>query len=204
MELREYLAGADFSSYERAAILFLSTVECATARQVVSRARIPLGRIYDVLTGLVEKGIVQRRAGSPQQFAIPDATAALTNHLRKQHRELKERELLLSTVVVPTRTFEPSKPTSGVVLYSGRSQHILATIALRDAARATLDEYAPQFAGGYASQRSVAEACARGVRMRILVRAHTAGNDSAIASALAAGALRSSRGGSIGCQHQGN
>lgn len=85
------LGDLGLSSYEEQAYRALLTTGPATARTVADRSGVPEGRIYDVLSGLEAREIVEVRSGDPRRYAPVDPDEAVDRLLARRLDELEER-----------------------------------------------------------------------------------------------------------------
>jgi len=100
----ERLIAIGFSKYEAAAYLALLGSPESTAVEVADRAGVPRQRIYDVLSALHEKGLIEIRQGRPVRHSARPPAAALPAmyqaRLRLQARE-NERIARLMEELIP-------------------------------------------------------------------------------------------------------
>ncbi|HYM50547.1 MAG TPA: helix-turn-helix domain-containing protein [Candidatus Limnocylindrales bacterium] len=80
------------TSYEARAYLALTGRDSFTAAEVAARAELPRQRIYDVLGGLVLKGLVSTRPGSVVKYAAGDPTPAIGRLLAEHRSRLDDME----------------------------------------------------------------------------------------------------------------
>lgn len=87
----EELKGFGLSTYEANAYAALLRVGLADASTVAHKAEIPFGRVYDVLNGLVERGLLTMQDGRPKQYRAVQPRVAMSILLAQRKRELDER-----------------------------------------------------------------------------------------------------------------
>ena len=80
------LSRLGLTSYEAKAYVALVRRDSSTAAQVSRLAEVPRQRIYDVLSGLVEKGLASTRPGRVVKYAATPPESAITK-LVTQHRQ---------------------------------------------------------------------------------------------------------------------
>ncbi len=167
MELSEFLSTINLSDYERRAIVALASKEHATATQIVKFAGIPQGRVYDVLTSLHTKGIVEIVPTRPQRFLIHDVKLSLQRLLQIQQLDLKNKMSSLSHLKIMQQGVGLQIPTS-VSFYTSRIEHLQALIKMRDNSHKELLQMAPIFIGDIVSNRAIHSALSRGVKVRVI------------------------------------
>lgn len=91
LESVEELKGFGLSTYEAAAYALLLRASPADAAAVAQKANIPFGRVYDVLNGLAERGLLTMHEGRPKQYRAVQPRVALSLLLAQRKRELDER-----------------------------------------------------------------------------------------------------------------
>ena len=100
--LVEQLTRLGLTSYEAKAYVALVRRDSSTAAQVSRLAEVPRQRIYDVLSGLVEKGLASTRPGRVVKYAATPPESAIAK-LVTQHRQRladleREAEQLVETL----------------------------------------------------------------------------------------------------------
>ncbi len=75
------------TGYEARAYLVLTSRDSFTAAEVARQANLPRQRIYDVLTGLGEKGLVSTRPGPVLRYSATDPAAAIGRLVLAQQAE---------------------------------------------------------------------------------------------------------------------
>jgi len=87
----EELKGFGLSTYEANAYAVLLRLSIADASTVAHKAEIPFGRVYDVLNGLVERGLLTMQDGRPKQYRAVQPRVAMSILLGQRKRDLDER-----------------------------------------------------------------------------------------------------------------
>ena len=87
----EDLKGFGLSTYEAAAYAVLLRASPADASTVAHKASVPFGRVYDVLNGLVERGLLTLHEGRPKQYRAVAPRVAMSLLLAQRKRELDDR-----------------------------------------------------------------------------------------------------------------
>ncbi len=77
------------SNYESRAYLTLLSKGIRTAREIADESKIPFGRIYDVLSSLEDKGLVDTQESRPKKFVAKGPKIALNNLLTMKKGELQ-------------------------------------------------------------------------------------------------------------------
>lgn len=89
-ELKEFLKNMKLSSYGIASYISLLPTKILTAREISKRSNVPGGRIYEVLEGLKEKGLIRIQESRPKKYtAIPPNLAFhnLISHLSEENQK---------------------------------------------------------------------------------------------------------------------
>ena len=88
----ERLQRLGLTSYEARAYLALLRRDSSTAAETARLAGLPRQRVYDVLSGLVEKGLASTRPGKAVKYAAAPPDQALENLIARHRTELAELE----------------------------------------------------------------------------------------------------------------
>ncbi|MHA1975601.1 MAG: TrmB family transcriptional regulator [Candidatus Hodarchaeales archaeon] len=100
------------SSYESRVYLSLLPSGIRTAKEISSDSKIPFGRIYDVLSSLEDKGLVDRQESRPKKFVAKDPKSALYNLLNIKNRELEsitQKAVLVEQKLASLHTIKPEE-----------------------------------------------------------------------------------------------
>ncbi len=89
-ELVARLRNLGLSSYEAKAYLVLIKNGVMTSTEIAKEARIPQPRVYDVLKGLEEKGLIMVSEGRPRLYRAEDPRVALKRLIESVERRLRE------------------------------------------------------------------------------------------------------------------
>ena len=100
-EASRRLASIGLRGYEARAYLALLKLAEARAAEVVLASRIPRGRVYDVLRGLHEKGLVDVIPVIPRRYRPAAPCTFLEKRKRELHAGLNEMERSLEAVTAP-------------------------------------------------------------------------------------------------------
>src|SRR3989344_5123027 len=168
MNLSKFLEGLDLTNYEKEVIIFLSSIDTATAREIYKTTKVPLGRIYSVLNVLVEKGIVQLVLTIPKRYKIENVKEALTNYLERVKRKVEEKAEELQSVIIGHKLIVKGGIPS-ITFFSGREEHAQALATARNRAQKEILQMAYQFIGSFIGKVSYLKALERGVKVKILV-----------------------------------
>jgi len=98
-ELVARLRNLGLSSYEAKAYLVLVKNDVMTSTEIAKEARIPQPRVYDVLKGLEEKGLVMVSEGRPRLYRAEDPRVALKRLIEDVERRLKEEYAQTITLI---------------------------------------------------------------------------------------------------------
>ena len=77
------------SSYESRVYLSLLSSGIRTAKEVSTESKIPFGRVYDVLSSLEDKGLIDKQESRPKKFVAKDPKSSLNNLLTIKSLELE-------------------------------------------------------------------------------------------------------------------
>jgi len=86
------LTGLGLTSYEARAYVALTGRDSFTAAEVARLATLPRQRIYDVLSSLVQKGLVSTRPGEVVKYAAAEPALAMERLVETHRRQLAELE----------------------------------------------------------------------------------------------------------------
>ena len=114
----EELVRLGLTTYEAKTYLALVRRESSTAAQVARLANVPRQRIYDVLAGLVDKGLATTRPGSVVKYAAEapgHALNRLVSNQREQLEDLERRTALLIEAIAPS--FRAGRKEGGSLEY---------------------------------------------------------------------------------------
>ncbi|PNV77413.1 MAG: hypothetical protein C0200_06290 [Thermoproteota archaeon] len=110
-ELIDLMRALGLSSYEAKAYTALLLHGPLTSTELASHGGIPQPRVYDIIRGLVEKGLVQISHGRPKKFSAISPEVALKNYVMR--RNLKELEIY-SRVIDELKSTHIAKEEIGV------------------------------------------------------------------------------------------
>ncbi len=83
-ELVEYIKSLGLTTYEARAYASLLLYGTLTSTEIASKSEIPQPRVYDVIKGLMEKGLVAVIEGRPKRFVTLNPEYALKNYIEKR------------------------------------------------------------------------------------------------------------------------
>lgn len=176
-EAAEELKGFGLSTYESGAYASLLRLGQADANLVAHKASIPVGRVYDVLNGLVERGLLTMNDGRPKTYKAVPPRVAMSLLLAQRKRELDERYAELTRVASELeKRLSPKVKKDPSSFYSASVGQEEARAFLRERlaeATATMDvvlEVQPYSPADQELFDALQAAVDRGVRTRILVR----------------------------------
>jgi hypothetical protein len=89
---RRTLADLGLTSYESRAYLALVRRDAFTAAELAAASGIPRQRVYDVLAGLVARGLVRDRGGSVSTYVAVDPDVVIEGLLAARRRQLIDTE----------------------------------------------------------------------------------------------------------------
>ena len=187
MELAQFIDSLEFNSYEKKAILYLSSVDSSDAISLGKKAKIPQGRIYSVLNELKEKGIIEVVPSKPKKYKIENIKSSLNTYLQKHKADINEKIGGITSLELKPKALDFS-PSSSVTYFSGREEHLNALINIRNTAKKEILQMAPIFIGTFASRLSLQHALERGVKVKILISGITQENKKKIQICLENGA----------------
>jgi sugar-specific transcriptional regulator TrmB len=106
----EKLKKLGLTGYEAQAYLTLLKLVDAEADEIAGDAKIPMGRIYNVLSSLEEMHLVRSQDTRPRRYIFVEPTTALVRLSKNRQEELKQ-----ASVEIETLTSELSLGLSGVI-----------------------------------------------------------------------------------------
>ncbi|MHA2363984.1 MAG: TrmB family transcriptional regulator [Candidatus Hodarchaeales archaeon] len=86
------------TSYEAKTYLNMLSIGFTTAKDISNLSSIPFGRIYDVLTSLEHKGLVDKQDSRPKRFIAKEPKIALKNLIDIKNQELNSIKESASTI----------------------------------------------------------------------------------------------------------
>ena len=119
----EKLKKLGLTSYESQAYIVLLKLGDAEADEISLNAKIPMGRIYNVLSSLEEAHLVRAQDTRPRRYACVDPAAALTRLSRT-----KQEELSLESREIEALADDLKNELSGVV--SRKTEKAFWTVAM--------------------------------------------------------------------------
>ena len=188
MQLSQFIDELDLNSYEKEAILFLSSVDNADANTIYKKTKIPKGRIYSVLNSLVELGFANMIPTSPKKYKIDNVKESIKNYLELKKTDLGKKIKNVEDITVKPKLFTLEKNAPSVYSFTGRDEHLNALISLRNRAKNKLIQVAPIFAGTFASNRAIYKSLNKGIKVRIITKKITKENKKNIKECLNLGA----------------
>ncbi|UCD02428.1 MAG: TrmB family transcriptional regulator [Promethearchaeota archaeon] len=78
-KLKEFLRNSDLSSYEINTYMTLLISNNLTAREVSEKSHVPIGRVYEILEGLKEKGMIETQDSRPKIYRAKSFNLAFKN-----------------------------------------------------------------------------------------------------------------------------
>jgi len=110
----EKLKKLGLTSYESSAYLTLLKLVDSEADEIAENAKIPMGRIYNVLSGLEEAHLIRAQDTRPRRYACVEPAAALERLSKTRHEELTQASVELENLVSDLKSelsgVEPRKP----------------------------------------------------------------------------------------------
>jgi len=187
MILPQFVEEIGLNKYEKEIVLFLSSVNSATANQIYKKTKVPQGRIYSVLNELKQKRLIEIIQTSPKKYQIKDIKEALKNYLNQKKEEIEETINRAEEIEAKPRRFLEEKEVFARMII-GREEHIEVLSGLREKAKKELLQMAPTFGPSFASDISLERALFRGVKVKIIVKQITPVNKNRIKNVIKNGA----------------
>jgi sugar-specific transcriptional regulator TrmB len=110
----EKLKKLGLTSYESSAYLALLKLVDSEADEIADNAKIPMGRIYNVLSSLEEAHLIRAQDTRPRRYACVEPAAALERLSKTRHEELTQASVELENLVSDLKSelsgVEPRKP----------------------------------------------------------------------------------------------
>ncbi|MCZ7404499.1 MAG: hypothetical protein O8C67_06160, partial [Candidatus Methanoperedens sp.] len=110
----EKLKKLGLTSYESSAYLALLKLVDSEADEIAENAKIPMGRIYNVLSTLEEAHLIRAQDTRPRRYACVEPAAALERLSKTRHEELTQASVELENLVSDLKSelsgVEPRKP----------------------------------------------------------------------------------------------
>lgn len=173
----EELKGFGLSTYEASAYAILLRASPADASTVSQKANVPFGRVYDVLNGLVDRGLLTVHEGRPKLYRAVQPRVAMSLLLAQRKRELDERYADLTRVASDLeKRLSPKVKKDPSSFYSASvgeaESRVFLIEKLAEASRSMdvnleVQPYTPQDEELF---EALVAAVDRGVRTRVLVK----------------------------------
>jgi sugar-specific transcriptional regulator TrmB len=167
MHLSQILDNLKLTKYEKEAILFLSSVDVAEAKQIYKKTTIPKGKIYFTLEILANKGIVQIIPMSPKKYQIKNIKKSLEFYIKQKEAKLEEKRELVSNLTLKPKTHQFHN-TPSVQIFTGREEHLNILASARESTKKKILQISPLFIGTYSSNKSLYNALDRGVKLKVI------------------------------------
>ncbi|MCX9026199.1 MAG: hypothetical protein OIN85_08915 [Candidatus Methanoperedens sp.] len=110
----EKLKKLGLTGYESSAYLALLKLVDSEADEIAENAKIPMGRIYNVLSSLEEAHLIRAQDTRPRRYACVEPAAALERLSKTRHEELTQASVELENLVSDLKSelsgVEPRKP----------------------------------------------------------------------------------------------
>ena len=171
------------SSYEERVYRALVASGRARARTVADRSDVPRGRVYDVLGGLENRGLVRATDDDPRRYVAIDPEGAVDRLLEDRLAELEDRAEQYRSIAARARSsFAPTPPVEGQFwpgdLGAEDAQTLIRewmSVADDWFVMATGPPYAEAPAGAYEDEyRAFVDDLSPGVTVRLLVESAVA------------------------------
>lgn len=94
----EKLKKLGLTGYEAQAYLALCKLGDAEANEIAMDAKIPMGRIYNVLSSLEEAGLIRTQETRPKRYACVEPAASMERLTKIKHEELQRASAELQTL----------------------------------------------------------------------------------------------------------
>ncbi|MFQ6062532.1 MAG: TrmB family transcriptional regulator, partial [Methanosarcinales archaeon] len=82
--MNEKLRSLGLSSYEVKAYLTLLKLDVSDANKIAIRAKIPTGRIYNILNSLTEKGLIRVQESRPRKYSCVEPHIVIQRLLERK------------------------------------------------------------------------------------------------------------------------
>jgi sugar-specific transcriptional regulator TrmB len=108
------LESLGLNSYESKTYLSLLSSGLSTARDIIKDADVPSGRIYDILSSLEHKGLVERQDSRPKRYRGTDPQVAIRNLLDlkdQEYQTIKDTASVIESQLSEIFTSRPKEST---------------------------------------------------------------------------------------------
>ncbi|HID28353.1 MAG TPA: TrmB family transcriptional regulator [Methanosarcinales archaeon] len=96
--MNEKLRSLGLSSYEVKAYLTLLKLDVSDANKIAIRAKIPTGRIYNILNSLKEKGLIRVQDSRPKKYSCVEQHTAIQRLLERKKSEFDHAFETINTI----------------------------------------------------------------------------------------------------------
>ncbi|MBT7903240.1 hypothetical protein HN587_05235 [Candidatus Woesearchaeota archaeon] len=188
MELSQVLDSLNLNKYEKETILYLSTVDSASAKDIYKNTQVPKGRIYSIIQELKEYNFVKVIPTSPKTYKIEDIKDSLKLFINQKKENLNNKLTQIDNLGVIPKKFNIKKKDPSVLIFTGRDEHMNALIFMRSSAKKELIQIAPLFVGKYSSNLALYKALNRKVKVKIIIKKITSQNKKNVTECILLGA----------------
>ena len=102
------------STYEAKVYMTMLSLGLSTAKKISDESTIPFGRIYDVLTSLENKGMLDKQDSRPKKYSVRPPKIALKNLLVIKEEEFNSLTLRANAVEEQLSRFYVKNPDEGL------------------------------------------------------------------------------------------
>ncbi len=101
MEIKDLLDDLKLNAYEKSAYMKLLELDTSTAIQLCKQAKVPYGRIYNVLISLEQIGLISILPTEPKKFKIIDPKIAFKLILDRKKEEINKKLKEIKRITKP-------------------------------------------------------------------------------------------------------
>ncbi|OLS26411.1 MAG: hypothetical protein HeimC3_09610 [Candidatus Heimdallarchaeota archaeon LC_3] len=102
------------SNYEAKTYLNMLSMGLNTAKEISNESNIPFGRIYDILSSLENKGLVEKQDSRPKKYLANDPKIVMKNLLTIKNQELQQLTKHASVVEEKLSELYSSDPSESI------------------------------------------------------------------------------------------
>jgi sugar-specific transcriptional regulator TrmB len=102
------------SSYEAKVYYTMLRLGLSTAREISNRSSIPFGRIYDVLSSLEDKYLIEKQDSRPKKYLVRDPKSAVKTLLDRKKNELDTLTSRAGNLETHLASFYIGEPEEGL------------------------------------------------------------------------------------------
>jgi sugar-specific transcriptional regulator TrmB len=138
MEIVENLKGLGLTDGEAKVYLALTELGSSTVGPIVSKSRVAYSNVYEILSRLIEKGLVSFIVKEKTKYFQAGSPENLNNYLDKQQEEIEQNKVKLKSIISGLEKLKEIPPEQEAEVFVGLKglrtayEKLLSGLTLRD------------------------------------------------------------------------